>query len=593
MQIPTAEKSRTWLLAVLLVWVLVAAASLVMNREAIAALDFPDTDDAQRLSQVRDWLGGQAWGDIDQYRMNAPAGVAMHWSRLVDLPIAGLYLVAQPIIGPEGAERFASAFAPQLLLLFAFLMAALAAFRLGGAKAAVLAPLFFAMSGQLLPYFAPLRIDHHGWQNALLLGILAMLLDPRLKGTSGAAAGIMTVAAMMIGLEYLPHIALISVALAAAWVVRPEFGRMLQGYGAALAVGTAFAYPAFVPTARWAAAFCDAMSPVYLVAMVPAGLLAATLPRLPALDTIGRRGLAAAVGMGAVGAFTLYLFPHCAGGPTGALDPRLMPVLDRISEARGLLSYLDDKPGIVLFYGLYPIVGIGAALLMLRRSDTVAQRFGWLLLLALLVASSMLMLMQLRAMSGAHAAAVVATACLAARWLPRVRAIAAPIPRIFATIALLVGATSALPLFAALAVAQATGTAEEDAAALAPCTAAATLAPIARLPRGTIANVIDMGPALLVHTPHTVLGGPYHRSPSMIVDAMDFWRLDESRARAMAARYGATYVLGCTSAPDLMTARQEAPKGLWAGLQAGRVPAWLEPLPMPRGSPLRLYRIKA
>ena len=43
---------------------------------------------------------------------------------------------------------------------------------------------------------------------------------------------------------------------------------------------------------------------------------------------------------------------------------------------------------------------------------------------------------------------------------------------------------------------------------------------------------------------------------------------------------------------DLAAAKKDAPEGLWARLEAGEVPAWLEPVPMPKGSPLRLYRIK-
>ncbi len=587
-----AEKKRLWILVAVAIWLFVASATLLIHRDAVAALDFADTDDAQRFGQVRDWLGGQAWGDIDQHRMNPPAGAVMHWSRLVDLPIAGLYLIAAPVAGPDAAERAAAALAPQFALLMAMLMVALAAFRLAGPKAAVLAPLFLAASGQLLPYFAPLRIDHHGWQVALLLGIVAMLVDGRMRMASGVAAGAMAAVALTIALEFLPHIALASLVLAAAWVARPAFGPMLQGYGAALALGTAAAYPAFVPTARWGAAMCDAMSPVYLAALVASGLLAFALPRFRALDTTRRRGVAAAAGLGVVGASLLYFFPHCAGGPTAGLDPRLLPVLERINEARSLLSYLEDKPETVLFYGLYPLVGIAASAIMLRGAGTEHERFGWLLVLILLGTTSLLMLAQVRAMSGPHAIAVVAAAALASRWLPRARSIAAPLPRILATVALLLGTTAALPLFAGLAVAQANGNAGNTANQTSSCTAAATLAPISRLPRGVMANVVDMGPALLVHTPHTIMAGPYHRSANMILDGMAIWRAGDDEARAIGARYDADYLLGCVAAGDLSMARREAPAGLWARLEAGQVPAWLEPLPLTPGSPLRLYRIK-
>ena len=80
-----------------------------------------DTDDNMRIMQVRALLDGQDWYDLRQYRLNPPAGANIHWSRLVDLPLAGLILLLRPLVGGAGAERSAVAIAPllpYLLLLF-------------------------------------------------------------------------------------------------------------------------------------------------------------------------------------------------------------------------------------------------------------------------------------------------------------------------------------------------------------------------------------------------------------------------------------------------------------------------------------------
>ncbi len=53
------------------------------------------TDDAMRLVQVRDLLAGQNWFDLTQHRLSPPAGVTMHWSRLIDLPLAALICARQ------------------------------------------------------------------------------------------------------------------------------------------------------------------------------------------------------------------------------------------------------------------------------------------------------------------------------------------------------------------------------------------------------------------------------------------------------------------------------------------------------------------
>ncbi len=47
-----------------------------------------DNDDVMRLIEVRDLLGGQGWFDLMQYRLGLGDGTLMHWSRLIDLPLA-------------------------------------------------------------------------------------------------------------------------------------------------------------------------------------------------------------------------------------------------------------------------------------------------------------------------------------------------------------------------------------------------------------------------------------------------------------------------------------------------------------------------
>ncbi|MBB4631571.1 hypothetical protein [Sphingosinicella soli] len=585
------DRTRGFLVPLLIIWLLAALALTIVNRADIAALDLPDTDDAQRLMQVRDWLGGQPWGDVDQHRMNPPAGANMHWSRLVDLPIAGIIVVTEPVFGRAVAERVAGTAVPLLALLVTMGAAALAAFRLSGRQAAILAAVFIAASGQILSLFKPLRIDHHNWQIALMLCAVAALCDPRRRLSSGIAAGLATVAALVIGLEMLPHLVVAGVILVIGWCLRPALGRLLSGYGIALAVGTAAAYPAFVPTARWWFAACDAFSPVYAAPLVFGGALAAILPQIDGLTTPMRRGIAAAVGFASVGVAVLVAFPHCAGGPMAMLDPAFLPVLARISEARSIISYLGTEPATAIAFGLYPFIGIACAVVMLRRADT-DSRFGWSLVLGLLATTTWLMFLQLRAATGPNALAAIAAAAAAAILLPRARSIPSTLPRIGATMLVLVGLTSALPMFAALA---AKRIGADNAAAtkpLASCTASATLAPLSGVPQGIIADVFDMGPAILVHTPHGVIAGPYHRNAASIADAVALWRAGDEKAKTITARYGATYVLGCVGAHDLASAKKEAPQGLWARLESGDVPAWLEAVPMPEGSPLRLYRIK-
>src|SRR5262245_57481523 len=84
----------------LLLWAVTVGSYLLAGR----GLDL-STDDAMRLVQVRDLLGGQAWFDLTQYRLSPPDGVVMHWSRLIDLPIAILIRAGELILSPAMAQQ--------------------------------------------------------------------------------------------------------------------------------------------------------------------------------------------------------------------------------------------------------------------------------------------------------------------------------------------------------------------------------------------------------------------------------------------------------------------------------------------------------
>jgi len=93
---------RYWKWIVVGVWIAFCIYFLFQRWNGIRLFALPDTDDNMRISQVRAWLHGQGWFDLRQYRLNPPAGANIHWSRFVDLPIAGIILAARPFVGGAG-----------------------------------------------------------------------------------------------------------------------------------------------------------------------------------------------------------------------------------------------------------------------------------------------------------------------------------------------------------------------------------------------------------------------------------------------------------------------------------------------------------
>ena len=81
-----------WKALTVLAWIGLCAWFLIERWGAVHWLALNDTDDNIRFVQVKDWLAGQGWYDLRQYRLNPPEGADIHWSRIVDLPIAALML---------------------------------------------------------------------------------------------------------------------------------------------------------------------------------------------------------------------------------------------------------------------------------------------------------------------------------------------------------------------------------------------------------------------------------------------------------------------------------------------------------------------
>src|SRR4029077_9413422 len=118
---------------------------------------------------------------------------------LVDLPIAGLILTLRPFLGGAGAERWAVAIAPLLPYLLLLFSLALTARRLLGPVSYPLTFIGLLFAGSTNGMFMPERIDHHGWQLALLALSISAIADPkRVRG--GLTLGLSTALSLAIGL---------------------------------------------------------------------------------------------------------------------------------------------------------------------------------------------------------------------------------------------------------------------------------------------------------------------------------------------------------------------------------------------------------
>ena len=101
----------------------------------------------------------------------------------------------------------------------------------------------------------------------------------------------------------------------------------------------------------------------------------------------------------------------------------------------------------------------------------------------------------------------------------------------------------------------------------------------------------DTPPRLIVATHHDAVGGPYHRNDRAIADVMKAFRGDEQQAHRIIAEYRSDYLLICPNMSTATIFMSEAPNGFYGQLIKGKVPAWLEPVELPKDSPFKMWRV--
>jgi hypothetical protein len=578
---------RYWMRLALIAWVLISAWYLFDRWPQMRFLALPDTDDNMRLMQVRALLDGQGWYDLRQHRMNPPTGFDIHWSRLVDLPIAGLILLFKPFMGVSWAERAACWIAPLLPLSIAILGLGATVRRLVSPVAWPLAIVFLIGCTATMLMFMPERIDHHGWQLAMLSLTVAGLSDPR-GARGGITVGLASAVSLTIGLEMLPFAAGAGAIIGLRWVWdRAEAPRM-SAYALTLAGGSTLGFAGFASEANRVLR-CDALTPVWLSVMIAAGALLFILARLDPKSRGVRLALAVIAGVAIVAGFAL-VFPQCLGRPEQVSPELAANWLNNVREAKPIYQHPLRSAFPV---ATLPVIGvIGAAVATWRARRTPAL-VGWVTVLLFTTFAALMLLWQMRAAPGAQLLAVPGAVALGWIIFPRLLESKIMLVRVVGTVVafLIVSGLFAGYAIQYLPIDRPSARVNTVNKASGNCSANYALHPLDKYPAQTIFTFIDLGPRLITLTHHDAVAGPYHRNGDAILDVQHAFGGTPDNFRAIAKRHGATLLLVCPNMAESTVYRSRNRGGFYDQLAHNRVPAFLEPLPLPAKSPLRLWRI--
>lgn len=545
-----------------------------------------DPDDQLRMVQLRDFLNGQSWFDTTQYRMNGDEGAPMHWSRLVELPLALIILLLSPVIGQAAAEMAAGTAVPLLGLgLTAYVIGRIAA-HLASREAGLAAALITLISPAILMQFRPMRIDHHGWQIAMAALALWTVFWPN-KRQGGIILGLALAIWLHISLEGAPMTAAFFLLLGWRWIFEKAHGQRLIWTITSFALASFALFMGTQAAGLSASVYCDTISPPHIAAIAIAAAI--MLPAIAATpkDRRIRLALAAAAGAAAI-AMLFWLAPSCRAGAFGNLDPVVrghwyiyvnegLPVwYQRAATAAALLAA--------------PLCGV-AALLFLFKDSVGNNRSALRIAGFFMIYALALSLIVFRTVSVATAFAIPVIAAWIMILFQNYRRARTPLRRISMVAAMLLLLVPGAVAGQMARLIMPPPPLAKSAAESKKCQAVSSVTALDHLPKARLLAPFDMGPAILLTTRHEILASSHHRNEGAMRDHINIFLSEPAKSRAIIARRKITHIAICRGEAEMNNYAKSHPAGLWAQMERGNIPGWLQPMP-PVGANIQLWRVK-
>ena len=545
-----------WTSIIVLVWLI----GVALLRGTFGQIG-PDNDDLMRLVQVRDLLAGQSWFDLTQNRLGSN-GTLMHWSRLVDLPLAALMGLFGLISTPETAERLAIGIWPPLTALPLIAGTLYGAKRLGDDAGIAFTAILLVVLLTQHYRFEPGAIDHHNVQFALLGCALGLCADRKAPGLMFGFAGLAVALSVGIGVEVYFFIAVFCGAVAMCWMLWGETYRdQAMGFSAGLVAGALGIFFLTIAPAQYGVVACDAFSLItMLLAVIGGGGLFVAAAVASAKSLSVRFAAMALVGLAGVACMALQA-PQCLASPLSNLGPMVTELwLNRVREAISLFALGD------MFWTQGMFV-LGPQLTALVVLLLMAWRRLWPSLVAialpLMITSVVLTIVQVRF---GYFGAIFAILPMGL-WIGAVFAKGRREKE--GSVAYILPLVLALPFAWAAPGVLFSGDDPAQLAQSETCTSEQAIGHLTPLPQGMVLATTNMSPVILAETEHAVLTGNYHRNLTGITAALQIVTSRPDQAREMLKQQQIDYALFCIEPGEDAATTAYAPEGMLARLQAG------------------------
>ncbi|RUW51929.1 GtrA family protein [Mesorhizobium sp. M1A.F.Ca.ET.072.01.1.1] len=553
-----------------------------------------DNDSMLRLVEVRDLLAGQGWFDLHQYRMGLTGGFVMHWSRLVDTPIAAIIFTFQALgASAAAAEKAAQIIWPLSLYGLTIFVILRASRRFAGTDVAMPALVLSTAALFFIGIFHPGTLDHHNVQLLLTAASLWLMTEAPFRRSAALLSGLCAGLTLAVGMETAPYVATLGACAAVLFIFDERERQTARGFGIGFAAIASVVLVATIPPSAWGVAECDAFSAFQFVIAALSGFGLAAIACLPGQSTAKRRFLSMSALAVAIAAVALLFFPQCLASPYAGMDERIRIYwLNDVVEAQPFLSVAVNEPKLMAARYVTPFIAILLIGLQLRSRRLRREEA---LTAVLLIVAFAVSLWQVRGSTFSVAFAVLPLST----WIAGVRlqATAAQSWRVSTRIAaawlVSLNATWAGVAVAAQSVVQkAPAKINSDADHALTCGKASDFSDLAGMPATTVLASSNLGSPILMFTGHRALAGPYHRNVGGNLAMLDAFMGTPDAARAIIEREHVGLVAICRGNSEELSLAAQAPTGLAARLLKRDVPDWLELDSATANKPVEIYKVR-
>jgi diacylglycerol kinase len=411
---------------------------------------------------------------------------------------------------------------------------------------------------------------------------------------AGLTLGVALAIWLHISLEGAPLTAAFFVYLGWGWAIAQQSGKMLFWTLCSFAGSSLLLFLGTQPSGFTAPQYCDTVSSAHIWAILGATAILLPAAYLEPASRAVRIGVTGLAGLLAI-AILLWLAPNCTQGAFGDLDPAVRSYwYDTVRE--GLPAWRQQ--GRTAIGLIAPLIVALLGLAGVWRFADSNKKVGLGTAAFFLIYATILSFLVFRTVSVATAFTIVPAALTmvavfkAYRTEPRLlaRLCYIPVVLVLMTSGILGSALYSKYVDGVTGKAKTKAEIAKDLAEKA-CASIESVAALAALPPSNLVAPFNLGPSILLTTHHKVLASSHHRNRAGMRDQVNLFRLPPDQAKAIIDGRPIEYVVACPKDPEMERYSDRDPLGLWAQINAGKAPPWLE-YRGTMGKGLKVWRVR-